>query len=386
MADQTLLAAFESNVQGNWAKALKDYQGEVVDLSNAEIEFPDQFFNYDQINIDFAKSVFNKNPVIFTKVRTETKYVLDGCIFNVKVEFLNKLNGSLVGATFNKEVHVQNPNNGNFSKSEFNADCKFTNCSRLNINNAIFNKKVTFLGNFQVLQIKLTLFKEDVSFAKSNFHNGINLSESIFKGSVSFAGSELNGFTYFLGCIFYKAPDFHDTTLFEGTDFSAAIFKDTKSKYAYNNYRTLKNQMNKFQEYYEASRFYALEQESLMRKILWKRGNIWNSILLLMNDLSNKHNQSWSRGVAFTFITGLIFYLMLLLALGEPLSPTSEPNSQRFWELAKGFLIFMFPVHDIDFLKMETTFWSNLIDYVGRIFIGYGIYQTIQAFRKFGRK
>ena len=42
------------------------------------------------------------------------------------------------------------------------------------------------------------------------------------------------------------------------------------------------------------------------------------------------------------------------------------------------------PFHSNDLLKDEIpNNWSHFFDFLGRIAVGYGIYQTIQAFRKF---
>jgi len=50
------------------------------------------------------------------------------------------------------------------------------------------------------------------------------------------------------------------------------------------------------------------------------------------------------------------------------------------------FFKFFIITHDLDFMKgFKPNFLSYLIDSIGRIFIGYGIYQTVQAFRKYGK-
>jgi hypothetical protein len=45
------------------------------------------------------------------------------------------------------------------------------------------------------------------------------------------------------------------------------------------------------------------------------------------------------------------------------------------------------PIHKTDFVKEVTlNLGSYAADYFGRIFIGYGIYQLVAAFRKHGKK
>jgi hypothetical protein len=54
--------------------------------------------------------------------------------------------------------------------------------------------------------------------------------------------------------------------------------------------------------------------------------------------------------------------------------------------MVKYYFKFFIVTHDLDFMK---AFNSNAVGYfvdtVGRIFIGYGIYQAVQAFRKYGK-
>ena len=53
-------------------------------------------------------------------------------------------------------------------------------------------------------------------------------------------------------------------------------------------------------------------------------------------------------------------------------------------ENIKLFITFLLPTHNFDFLNTEincSLFY--FFDFLGRIFVSYGIYQTIQAFRKY---
>ena len=48
---------------------------------------------------------------------------------------------------------------------------------------------------------------------------------------------------------------------------------------------------------------------------------------------------------------------------------------------------FINPTHRVDFIGREAKepLLANFIDLLGRLIIGFGIYQTIQAFRRFGK-
>jgi len=46
------------------------------------------------------------------------------------------------------------------------------------------------------------------------------------------------------------------------------------------------------------------------------------------------------------------------------------------------FFIFLLPTHKITDIFSKPLWYHYLIDILGRIFVGYGIYQTVAAFRK----
>ena len=51
------------------------------------------------------------------------------------------------------------------------------------------------------------------------------------------------------------------------------------------------------------------------------------------------------------------------------------------------FTKFLLPTHDFNFINgRELNAWAIIFDLLGRIFIAFWVYQTITAFRRFGRK
>ena len=57
---------------------------------------------------------------------------------------------------------------------------------------------------------------------------------------------------------------------------------------------------------------------------------------------------------------------------------------EGFYKSVKYYFTFLTPTHKISFMDAEKpkTFFY-VWNFIGRIFISYGIFQTIQAFRKF---
>lgn len=104
-----------------------------------------------------------------------------------------------------------------------------------------------------------------------------------------------------------------------------------------------------------------------------------------LNWLSNDFGRNWLRGVFFSFSVGVIFFVLILMS---SCAFFCIPKIQE--NLVSTFLMFMNPLRFIDlerlFSELKLNNWSYLWDFLGRIAVAYGYYQTIQAFRRFGRK
>jgi hypothetical protein len=101
-----------------------------------------------------------------------------------------------------------------------------------------------------------------------------------------------------------------------------------------------------------------------------------------LNECSNEHGTNWFRGFLFTiFMVGLPLFISILIIEGK------FCNSS-FSELSNAFLHFLQPISDISKIGDDITLTnpSVMINALARIFITYGYYQTIQAFRFFGKK
>ena len=117
--------------------------------------------------------------------------------------------------------------------------------------------------------------------------------------------------------------------------------------------------------------------------------NINDLSMLYLNKWSNNYGRSWIRGTFFTLLTGMIVFGAL----------SSNTNLIFKFEKAgvENFIHDFIKIINILDLKPfdnenENSLFSEnkdwifyLILFIGRIFIGYGYYQTIQAFRKYGK-
>lgn len=115
----------------------------------------------------------------------------------------------------------------------------------------------------------------------------------------------------------------------------------------------------------------------------------WNNfsekINLNLNRYSSYHGNNWLRAVVVTLSLNFAFFTAYCWSLGYYLGT----DGNKFIELFSYSFEFLNPLRKADFLKDvidKATPLSRIIDYTARIFIAYFVYQTIQAFRKFGKK
>lgn len=105
--------------------------------------------------------------------------------------------------------------------------------------------------------------------------------------------------------------------------------------------------------------------------------------ILKLNKWSNLHGESWPRAFAFVCGFALFFYLLYLVSIGRLFNGNSfDPN------LIGYYFEYLNPAHKLNFIEdnQKINGWTVAIDFFGRIFVAYGIYQFIAAFRKHTKK
>lgn len=112
---------------------------------------------------------------------------------------------------------------------------------------------------------------------------------------------------------------------------------------------------------------------------------IHDKIVLWFNKNSNEFDTNWITGVNFSILVGVITYFMVLLFMNDDIElDTSHRGISNFiTSLVDVFNLTKWVNLEIIDIRLEG--FPYLLLFIGRIFIGYGYYQTIQAFRKFGK-
>lgn len=122
-----------------------------------------------------------------------------------------------------------------------------------------------------------------------------------------------------------------------------------------------------------ANRFESLEHKQLL---LSKRLS-FDSFLLFLNLISNNNGRSWFQGIIFTLLVGLFFFKWYLKTIGI---------NFKLSDCYQDYILFFtsFPRLSLDGYTNDN--WeTQLVIWLSRIFISYGIYQTIAGFRKYGK-
>jgi len=103
-----------------------------------------------------------------------------------------------------------------------------------------------------------------------------------------------------------------------------------------------------------------------------------------LNAWSNQHGASWTKAFWFLLWTSYVLYVFALFSTVNHLHVFIFDNS-----FIGHYFDFLNPLRPFDFfeqIKLTPSVGTRFIDLLSRIVIGYGIYQLIAAFRRYGRK
>lgn len=298
--------------------------------------------------------------------------VFSDTTFNSKVNFRNvNFNGKteFVNTKFNNLV--------DFYKSTFTEPQEFFKTDFLD---RAFIGNVTFKGGVKFIYNRVDA-DTVISFESSTINNGIDISRANFLCPIQFWG--IKGFEN------QKINNVIKNPLFKSED-------DTDidvCKRIRESFRCIKNSFRKEGNNIEALAFQKLEMKFYEYELKEKKAekdkgilktiSIYTDIIILKcNKYSNNYGTSWFRGFMFTIILSIAFYLVFLCFFWDQLFFKWEHTGQ--W--IKHWLEFL------NITKLNTkpfgckeNSWSYVILFIAKIFIGYGYYQTAQAFRKFGK-
>lgn len=397
---------------------------------NSEVYFTSAQFD-SEVNFSHAEFDKKNHPL-------DIEHELDNNEFRSDVDFSGiqfKKEANFFCARFHSVV--------NFSRTQFKSTADFTDVDFYQITDF---GEVDFhsISDFQFTQFYSTVnFRKTKFRAITNFKNIVlkkiaNFSEVKFECAVQFSNLEIQDKILFSNTLFENEVQFidckitsHTVVSFEGTnckktlDISRSNFHhcqlrfwnikivsndklDTYEKYKNDfsrmdielsvyskireTYRIIKNTFYKEDNRIEGLVFYKKEMEIYEQELKFNKekestNTQWDEILLFLNKISNNYGTSWRRGIAFTIGLGVLTFLGLLFTLMWKKLTWKIEDSIDWNNTIKNFveIINLSRWTDVYFFEEELNGVSYLILFIGRIFIGYGYYQTIQAFRKYGK-
>ena len=110
-----------------------------------------------------------------------------------------------------------------------------------------------------------------------------------------------------------------------------------------------------------------------------------DKIVLYLNRVSNRYGTSWARGLFFTlFVSSLVHFIIFMTTDSIRIDRSFSYDSIVY--TAK-YIIKFLNITNWDYKPFDLCLTDGmyLFLFIGRIFIAYGISQTIQAFRKFSK-
>jgi hypothetical protein len=403
---RTLISEQEFNVQFTLAEGLVN--------ASQPISFNSRIFNFDiVIEPQHRELVFKDceflEPILFRKgfplvTSVEENAEETGMLNQVETNVFDE-SVSFLGCEFQKLIQ--------FDDITFKDKFIMHNCElgKASFRNTTFNGLADFW---------LTKFKEDVIFYKTDFNKTTVFSMATFVGNVLFTYSLFSTKVIFARTKFEKGVDLSQSIISgELKPFDLQFdFKKFETKYVSEDDETyqkcidrdaiipLINKVHTFQMLKKAfedigdfsdSIVMGREEKLALRVLTQERYNDQNNktvnwgdkFILWLNRYSNHYRSDFRNGLSFTIIVTTIFGLLTLIFTEEfqrHFCWGCEFNKDYFIKGVKFLFNFLNPTRRITYLdSFDLRFYgiAYLFDFFGRMAVGYGIYQTIQAFRKF---
>ncbi len=318
---------------------------------------------------------FNSNDHLIYFERCEfTSIDFDDVIFKNKIRFHH--------CVFNNNLILNNTTFQNlidFWSSEFKGTTIFYKVnfeSTTVFSSVIFRENILF--TFTTV-LKLIVFKGTV------FEKGVDLTTAIIEGKLSLFNIKLDNFqTKHISQKTNNDSSVNWLDTYDGYITDLGIIPTINKR---ETYRVLKEEFERLKNIPESLRYKVLEHRVYRDLLGSKKKNtheFFDWLNLWLNDLSSFYGTSYARAFVFTLSIGWLFFYLSIMNTGL-YNFSFNPIKWEFTEGLKYFVQFLIPTHKFNYLgdniDLKTGFY--LFDFFGRLLVGYGIYQFIQAFRKY---
>jgi len=361
-----------------------DSEVEKIHKANSE-----QIFNFRFKNIHFSKKFQHTSNL-------KGNFEFDDCHFN------NSFNWEDI--TLEGKIKLWNCsfNTTNFNNTTFSDLVDFYNCT---FKQKVFFYKTDFKGTTvfsastfeQNVLFTYALIEKPIIFRGTTFEKGLDLSLAIFKGEINPFDIRLNQFNSKI----ITKKDFKDLDKeqYKTTEekhekkYDECISQSEKKlsgqiplKNKRETFRILKRAFTSRDDISASIKYKVLENETMMVEQVRSDflRNFFNFINLVFNFLSNRFGKSYMQALFFVLVFGWVFFY--LSAVNSNYLPLANCSMFEVYQYGKGFFIqFLLPTHKFNYISEASLQSTSFLvyDFIGRILVGYGIYQFIQAFRKY---
>jgi uncharacterized protein YjbI with pentapeptide repeats len=337
-------------------------------------------------HVDFSNCIFEEQfyPTSFTK-SVNFRYAK----FKSHVTFSSKYFKNFADFSYTKFYKGVS-----FYESVFNDEFKFHDSK---IYEDAFFESVEFRG--KVNSWNLTCSK-NISFKWANFREKANFSEmSVVNGFANFHGANFEKNAYFYSSNIHKI-DLTKSVIEKGVYFLDATIQNFNRETS----RIIKHEFIKQNNRIESLKYHSLEMEEYEKELfgekkalnfsflrffrdfylVFTKGNRTNKFVIFINRVSNGFNLLPFRGVTFTLIATFISYLIFIYVVKLENNIELEYSYRHIGINFRQTLQFL-NITDWKYYPFQLKYnWAYGVLFLGRIIVSYGIYQTVQAFRKFG--
>jgi len=328
-------------------------------------------------DINFINTIFEKE-VKFSELVFKKCLRLFGTSFHANVYFANlELNNRSIFFTNNND-RTKFEGNLYFFNVTFN-EAKFWDFVFLNdvfFQNTIFNcpalfNNSKFLGKTVLSSIEtigLTEFNNKVYFDYAEI-NDLNLENIVFDKVISFNYATIRSISIEnVHC--YGFP-----LSLVGTNIGKVRNEGTA--------RFLKSEAMKSNDPFLIAELNTKEMNMHYNKLSWfKKKDFFDKTILFFNKYSTNFGDRWQQGVGFILLSWALSFSSIIM-LRDGIGSTFIWFDKRYLKEA---LEFLWQFGSFEVLGRSCGILEILMFIFGKILIIYGVYQTIAAFRKYGRK
>ena len=348
---------------------------------------------------NFAKVIF-EGAANFSNAKFEDEAFFLWAIFKdilemIDVKFLGKL--TFRGTRFKKQVNLRN--------CDFIQTVEFVNISSIDDFDALLSFDFSFsnIENFFIIDIRHenrskdfnVLINGDIDFKYCFFKKdsvvilrNITDFQKENKHEINFEYANIHG-NIVMQDIKYNSLSLENATVMGSISLSDnAVFKQTAGRHTDCVLKHESLKVNDIVNYL----IYRKEEHVKIYKTLFKQKQfargIAECIAAGLNRISNNCGQNWILGLGFTLMFAIIFYSLYIISTPEYsfanpfLLGDFAICSKKYW---LGFIKFFWLPNGFNILTEASNGWGYIPFVIGKIAVGFGLYQTIAAFRRHGK-